>query len=108
MSACPVRGGQPRSGAGLATPLLLLLILVQLDYEPPFMSLLNEPDGTPNTIGRAFMMAVLLSVIGLVINLLPRLRRPTGKSTRFTPPQHTSSSDSWCSVSYSSSPPTLA
>jgi len=38
--------------AGLATPLLLLLILVQLDYEPPFMSLLNEPDGTPNTIGR--------------------------------------------------------
>jgi hypothetical protein len=72
--------------AGLATPLLLLLILVQLDYEPPFMSLLNEPDGTPNTIGRAFMMAVLLSVpIGLVINLLPRRRRPTGRSTRFTP-----------------------
>jgi hypothetical protein len=53
------------------------VVLVRLDYEAPFVSLLSEPDGTPHTIGRTFMMAVLLSVhTGLVINLLPRLRRP--------------------------------
>lgn len=73
------------------------------------MSLLNEPDGTPNTIGRAFMMAVLLSVpIGLVINLLPASAGQQAGRRDSPPPQHTSSSDSWCSASYSSSPPTLA
>ena len=37
--------------AALATPLLLLLILVRLDYEPPFLPLLTNPDGTPTTAG---------------------------------------------------------
>lgn len=72
--------------AALATPLLLLLILVRLDYEPPFVPLLTNPDGTTTTLGRALMLGVLLSVpLGLVINLLPRLRRPAGRSARFVP-----------------------
>ena len=44
---------------GLATPLLLLLILVQLDYEPP-------SDGTPE--GRAVMSVNVM--IGAVLILL--------------------------------------
>jgi hypothetical protein len=72
--------------AALAMPLLLLLIFVRLDYEPPFLPLLNNPDGTSTTLGRALMLGVLLSVpTGLVINLLPRLRRPAGRSARFVP-----------------------
>ena len=72
--------------AALAMPLLLLLILVRLDYEPPFLPLLTNPDGTPTTLGRALMLGVLLSVpTGLVINLIPRLRRPAGRSARFVP-----------------------
>jgi hypothetical protein len=76
--------------AALAMPLLLLLIFVRLDYEPPFLPLLNQPDGTPTVLGRALMLGVLLSVpTGLVINLLPRLRRPAGRSARFVPtPAH--------------------
>jgi hypothetical protein len=76
--------------AALAMPLLLLLIFVRLDYEPPFLPLLNHPDGTPTVLGRALMLGVLLSVpTGLVINLLPRLRRPAGRSARFVPtPAH--------------------
>jgi hypothetical protein len=72
--------------AVLATPLLLLLIFVRLDYEPFFLPLLTNPDGTPTTL----MLGVLLSVpVGLVINLLPRLRRPAGRSARFVPtPAH--------------------
>ena len=58
--------------AALAMPLLLLLILVRLDYEPPFLPLLTNPDGTPTTLGRALMLGILLSVpTGLVINLIP-------------------------------------
>jgi hypothetical protein len=72
--------------AALAMPLLLLLILVRLDYEPPFLPLLTNPDGTPTTLGRALMLGILLSVpTGLVINLIPRLRRPAGRSARFVP-----------------------
>jgi hypothetical protein len=72
--------------AVLATPLLLLLIFLRLDYEPVFLPLLTNPDGTPTTLGRALMLGVLLSVpIGLVINLLPRLRRSPGRSARFVP-----------------------
>jgi hypothetical protein len=76
--------------AALAMPLLLLLIFVRLDYEPPFLPLLNNPDGTGTTLGRGLMLGVLLSVpTGLVINLLPRLRRPAGRSVRFVPtPAH--------------------
>jgi len=72
--------------AVLATPLLLLLIFVRLDYEPFFLPLLTNPDGTPTTLSRALMLGALLSVpVGLVINLLPRLRRPAGRSARFVP-----------------------
>lgn len=72
--------------AALAMPLLLLLVLARLEYEPPFLPLLTNPDGTPTTLGRALMLGVLLSVpTGLVINLLPRLRRPAGRSARFVP-----------------------
>ena len=46
--------------AALAMPLLLLLILVRLDYEPPFLPLLTNPDGTPTTLGRALMLGILL------------------------------------------------
>ena len=76
--------------AALATPLLLLLVFARLDYEPPFVPLLTDSDGTPTTLGRAFMLGVLLSVpIGLLINLLPRFRRPKGRSMRFIPtPAH--------------------
>jgi hypothetical protein len=76
--------------AALAMPLLLLLIFVRLDYEPPFLPLLNNPDGTSTTLGRALMLGVLLSVpAGLMINLLPRLRRPASRSARFVPtPAH--------------------
>jgi len=76
--------------AALATPLLLLLVFARLDYEPPFVPLLTDSDGTPTTLGRAFMLGVLLSVpTGLLINLLPRFRRPEGRSMRFIPtPAH--------------------
>ncbi len=76
--------------AALATPLLLLLVFARLDYEPPFVPLLADSHGTPTTLGRAFMLGVLLSVpIGLLINLLPRFRRPEGRSMRFIPtPAH--------------------
>jgi hypothetical protein len=76
--------------AALAMPLLLLLIFVRLDYEPPFLPLLNQPDGTPTVLGRALMLGVLLSVpTGLVINLLPHLRGRAGRSARFVPtPAH--------------------
>jgi len=42
--------------AALATPLLLLLVFARLDYEPPFVPLLTDSDGTPTTLGRAFML----------------------------------------------------
>ena len=76
--------------AALATPLLLLLVFARLDYEPPFVPLLTDSDGTPTALGRAFMLGVLLSVpTGLLINLLPRFRRPEGRSMRFIPtPTH--------------------
>ena len=76
--------------AALATPLLLLLVFARLDYEPPFVPLLTDSDGTPTALGRAFMLGVLLSVpTGLLINLLPRFRRPKGRSMRFIPtPAH--------------------
>ena len=64
--------------AALATPPLLLLVFARLDYEPPFVPLLTDSDGTPTTLGRAFMLGVLLSVpIGLLINLLPRFAAAT-------------------------------
>ena len=72
--------------AVLAAPLMLVLIFVRLDYVPAFVPLLSNPDGTPTTFGRAFMLGVLLSVpTGLLINLLPRFRRPEGRSRRFVP-----------------------
>jgi hypothetical protein len=76
--------------AALATPLLLLLVFARFDYEPPFVPLLTDSDGTPATPGRAFMLGVLLSVpTGLLINLLPRFRRLKGRSMRFIPtPTH--------------------
>jgi hypothetical protein len=76
--------------AVLATPLLLLLIFARLDYGPPILPLLTNPDDTPTRLARVFMLGVLLSVpTGLVINLLPRLRRRTGRSARFVPtPAH--------------------
>jgi hypothetical protein len=76
--------------ATLGTPLLLLLVFARLDYEPPFLPLLTNPDGTPTALGRAFVLGVLLSVpTGLLINLLPRFRRPAGRSMRFVPtPTH--------------------
>ena len=72
--------------AVLATPLLLLLIFLRLDSESFLRPLLTTPGPTPTTLSRALMLGVLLSVpIGLVINLLPRLRRPAGRSARFVP-----------------------
>jgi hypothetical protein len=91
----------------LCLPLLLLIGSAALDYEPPFVPLLNRTllaaDGTgPTAIGRVVMLALLLSApAAFAINLLAMRR----KRLRFTPHRPTPSWDSRsCSWSWRSSP----
>lgn len=72
----------------LCLPFLFVLTSVMLNYEPPFVAWLEEPDGyTPTMAGRVFMVFMLLSVpVALVVNLLPRFRKvSTGEATPFVP-----------------------
>lgn len=70
----------------VAAPFLVMLTMVAADYEPPFVSAMTGPDGTPGPLGRVVMIGWLVSLpVALAINAWPRF---TGSraAPRFVPP----------------------